>query len=111
MKKMIRALFWGLVFVLLLGGIDQFFCRTSFEAPLLGNVRTFYLDFRQRLLGLVGSPEPKTVEQSIEQSATPAAATASPRYVYADASGNLQFADSLEEVPQQYRSEAEALEE
>lgn len=112
MKKMIRALFWGLIFVLILGGIDQLLVQTPFKGPLIGSVRTFYLDFRTRLLGLAGQPEPETVEQSIEQATVPAATQpAAQRYVYADDSGNLQFADSLEDVPKAYRSEAEPLEE
>ena len=113
MKKMIRALFWGLIFVLLLGGIDQLLVQTPFKGPLVGSVRTFYLDFRSRLLGLAGPPEPQTVEQSIEQeiASPPVAAQPAQRYVYADDSGTLQFADSLDEVPATYRAEAEPLEE
>mgnify|MGYP001292083884 CR=1 FL=1 len=112
MKKILRALFWGLVFVFLLGGIDQLLVQTPFKGPLIGSVRTFYLDFRTRLLGLAGPPEPESVEQSIEQ-ATAAEVTApqAQRYVYADASGTLQFADSLDEVPEKFRSEAQPLEE
>ena len=110
MKKMVRALFWGVVFVLILGGIDQLLVQTPFEGPLLGNVRSFYLDFRQRLIGLTGEDAPASVEQSIEQATTPSpTAPAAQRYVYADENGNLQFADTLEDVPKPYRSEAEPL--
>jgi len=112
MKKIVRALFWGLIFVLILGGIDQLMVQTPFKGPLIGSVRTFYLDFRTRLLGLTGPPEPVTVEQSIEQATTPAATKQSAqRYVYADKDGVLQFADSLDDVPEAYRKEAEPLEE
>lgn len=112
MKKIIRALFWGLVFVVILGGIDQLLVQTPFEGPVIGSVRTFYLDFRSRLIGLTGSSAPQSVEQSIEQAATqPATQPAHQRYVYADADGNLQFADSLAEVPETYRREAQPLEE
>ncbi|PLY02666.1 MAG: hypothetical protein C0624_07970 [Desulfuromonas sp.] len=112
MKKMIRALFWGLVFILILGGIDQLLVQTPFEGPLIGSVRTFYLDFRSRLLGLAPPAEPQSVEQSIEQAVTAPATVQPPqRYVYADASGTLQFADSLDEVPKEFRSDAQPLEE
>jgi len=111
MKKMVRALFWGLVFILLLGGIDQLLVQTPFKGPLIGTVRSFYLDFRGRLLGLAGPVEPQTVEQSIEQATAVDAAPSTQRYVYADASGTLQFADSLDEVPKAFRNEAQPLEE
>ncbi len=110
MKKILRALFWGMIFILLLGGIDQLLVQTPFKGPLIGSVRTFYLDFRTRLLGLAGQDEPHSVEQSIEQASTPTS-TVQQRYVYADADGVLQFADSLDEVPEAYRNEAEPLEE
>jgi len=112
MKKIIRALFWGLVFVVILGGIDQLLVQTPFEGPLLGSVRTFYLDFRKRLIDLTGPSDPRSVEQSIEESVSePAKPAAAQRYVYADSEGNLQFADSLNEVPEAFRAEAQPLEE
>jgi len=111
MKKLLRALFWGLVFVLLLGGIDQLLVQTPFEGPLLGSVRTFYLDFRQRLLGLTDSEDaPQSVEATIQQATSPPPQS-SQRYVYADADGVLQFADSLDEVPAPFRKDAQPLEE
>jgi len=111
MKKLIRALFWGLVFVLLLGGIDQLLVQTPFKGPLIGSVRTFYLDFRQRLLGLAGpATAPPSVETTIERATAPPA-TPSQRYVYADKDGVLQFADSLDEVPAPFRKDAQPLEE
>lgn len=111
MKKLLRALFWGLVFVLLLGGIDQLLVQTPFEGPLLGSVRTFYLDFRQRLLGLAGPADaPPSVEATIEQAST-SPAVPPQRYVYADAEGALQFADSLAEVPEPFRKDAQPLSE
>lgn len=41
--------------------------------------------------------------------AVPKANGAQPRYVYADSQGQLHFADSLDEVPQEYRNKAKLL--
>jgi hypothetical protein len=51
----------------------------------------------------VGKPPMKTATKA------PAPAPAPVRYVYADEQGNLQFADSLDEVPAKQRREAKRL--
>ncbi len=115
MKKVLGFLFWGAVFVLTLLGIDQFLLRTPLTTPGLQQVRVFYLDFRQRLLqlpqnapGKEASPKPSRAYpvQPRQKEPQPSAPVT---YVYADESGNLQFVESLAEIPQRFRSAAKAL--
>ena len=61
-------------------------------------------------------PVPASVEAVIEQSKAVSpktivmpAAKSVPRYVYADAQGELHFAETLAEVPEPYRGKAKAL--
>ena len=53
----------------------------------------------------------ETVEViTIRQDAgVPARQAPSPRYLYADENGQLQFADSMENIPPQFRKEAQRL--
>lgn len=137
MKKFSRFLLWVLVFLLLLVGLDQMFVHAPLEVPVAKQLQVFYRDFRSRLFGLVtGEKKPKSIEQAIDQAtrqpdrqslpegrpADPAPALPpvpipdSPpppgiRYVYADEGGVLHFADSLAEVPEQFRKAAQPLQE
>ena len=113
MKRLVKFLFWGTVFVALLLVIDQFFVRVPVDIPGVTEVRHFYLDFRHRLFGTVAEHGPDAIGSAIEQaeSPPPPARAVTPRWVYADEAGNLQFADHLEEVPARYRAEAQPLDE
>lgn len=129
MKSFGRFLLWTLVFALLLLGIDQLLLHVRFNLPVYRETRHFYLDLRARLLG-TAPREPRSVEDAIEpfarrpeqERAQPQPPTApapgppsdspsrspdgEPQYLYVDREGNLNFADSLAEVPAPYRDEA-----
>lgn len=127
MRRLVKLLFWILVFALLLTGMDQLLTRVPPVHPVHAAFSDFYRDFRARLSAVIVIPEkgaPQTVEAVIDKeqrgdrgASAPAAATRPPvrqgigRYVYADAQGVLQFADSLQDVPAEYRAGAEPLEE
>ncbi len=93
MKGLGKVLLWMAVVAALLIAADQAMVRLP-GPP--GEARQGYLDLRSDLLG--GAVD------------APQAASPSPRYVYVDADGDLHFADSLQEVPSVYRSEAQRLE-
>ena len=116
MVKLLKLFVWILLAVALLVGFDQLLVRVPLDLPGVVQAQTFYVDFRGRLLGLFGvdkvaSVPKKSIEQVIEttrdvsakQNQTPQ------RYLYVDDAGALQFADSLESVPQKYRSSAQPL--
>jgi len=131
MRRLLKPLFWGLVFIVILVGVDQVLTRVPPVHPAHAALSHFYQDFRSRLFSVVvvlPRDTPQTVESVIEKErksdqqsasgqpapkpvvAKSAAEQAKPaRYVYADEQGVLQFADSLDQVPQQYRSVAEPL--
>jgi hypothetical protein len=120
MFRLAKIFLWTLVFVALLLAIDQFFLRVPATVPAHVAVRQFYIDLRGRMGLLLGGERRATVESVIEQiDGRPAAREArpaplvpaepSPRYLYVDAEGQLQFADSLEEVPSRFRREARPL--
>ncbi|AMV70780.1 hypothetical protein JCM30471_25870 [Desulfuromonas carbonis] len=133
MSKSLKFLLWALVFFGLLLATDQLLLRVPMEQPALASVRSFYLDFRGRLLRLAGHAPPATIDQLIDQAvqhpapvtpparpattSQPAApaqgkpeAAATPRYLWVDAAGDLQFADRREDIPERYRGEARPLE-
>ena len=114
MLKLLKYFLWVVVILALVVGFDQLMVKLPLHAPGLKQTQLFYLDFRARLGGLVkkdSSPQPDAIEAMIEKTAkTPAKLTNKPsRYLYVDASGTLQFADSLQQVPSRYRQEAQPL--
>lgn len=114
MKRFAAALLWTSLFLVLLAGADQFFVRVPTTAPVLAEVRAFYLDFRGRLFSLVGREPAATLEFVIEKSAAQPPARSdreeeTPSYLYVDSRGELQFADTLEDIPPKYRQEAQPL--
>ena len=113
MLKMIKRLCWILLVCALLIGGDQLLVRVPLETPGVTQLQDFYIDFRSRLLALAGfeTSQPDSIEQLLPTGEPPAGSsegTAS-RYLYVDESGALQFADSLQEVPARYRSQAQPL--
>lgn len=137
MKRLVSFLFWTFLFLVVCLGLDQLLVRVEMPLPVLSEVRTFYVDFRTRLLQLghrlpaKGAPagkkaavppapkaapgvQPKRAEpvppSPPERKAAPAAAESAPRYLYVDGQGELRFADRLEEVPAAYRKDAQPLE-
>jgi hypothetical protein len=126
MKKLKKIFLWSLVFLLLLTGFDQLLLRAPMDAPGLREIQTFYQDFRGRLFSLVTGSSAPTIDKIIEQADLPVTAPAkapaaavvaptaksegaSPRYLYVDKDGALQFAESLDEVPTKFRASAQQL--
>jgi len=122
MRRLAVFLFWAVVFLAIAAGLDQLLVRVEMPLPVLAEVRTFYVDFRGRLLSLQEAAppaRPAPVTQARTPEAPPAkkkggpahsAAPPSPSYLYVDKGGELRFADRLEEVPAAYRKEAQRLE-
>ncbi|TYO96812.1 hypothetical protein EDC39_112100 [Geothermobacter ehrlichii] len=116
MKRVRRFLLWSLVFLALLAGFDQLVLRMPAAGGPLQVVQSFYRDFRARLFALVSSGAPKSIDQVIDRAADTAEqapaglARKGPRYLYVDDRGTLQFADSLDDIPQSFRSSAQKLE-
>lgn len=134
MHRLIKPIFWTLLFLAMLLAIDQFLTLVPPVHPAHEAVSRFYTDFRGRLLDLTFGEKqsgPESVEAVIEtkQSAEgkntskdPGAADKKParssngplpgqaqRYIYSDGKGELNFADSLEEVPEEYREQAQPM--
>jgi hypothetical protein len=132
MRRLIKPIFWTLLFLVMLLVIDQFFVQVPPVHPAHEAVSNFYKDFRGRLIDLTfgdKKAEPESVEAVIEKQqaaekkapttvttdkkpATPAksnSAAKSQRYIYSDGKGELHFADSLEEVPDKYRGQAQPM--
>ena len=129
--KPLKWLFWTFLFLVMLVAVDQFFLQVPPLHPAHAAVSRFYQDFRGRLLFMLGgedavrqptatrqpedagstTPSPDSIEAVIDQQpATPAPEEENaPRYLYSDAEGQLQFADSLEEIPPRYRRDAQQL--
>jgi len=113
MLKLLRLFLWLVLVLVVVGGLDQFLVRVPLDKPVLSPVQTFYVDFRSRLLGLIGvkpGPAPTSIEKVIEEtSSAPQQSKKLQRYLYVDAAGELQFADSLAHVPVKYRKAAQPL--
>lgn len=121
MLKITRWFIWGLFSLLLLTAIDQILLRVDVPVPGYTEVHAFYIDFRSRLLRLTGLTEEDTIAEVINanKNSSPAAKTtmkstkpaaAKPtRYLYVDKDGALQFVDQLDQVPLQYRRDAQPL--
>ncbi len=114
MLKLLKYFLWLVVLTSLILGFDQVMLRVPLDAPGLKQTQRFYVEFRTRLGSLVKServPEPISIDAVIEKTADVPMASAkkSNRYLYVDRSGTLQFADKLEDVPSQYRQEAQPL--
>jgi len=121
MKHVISTLLCVTLFAACLAGIDHLFVNVSADIPGYRQARVFYLDFRSRLLAAKGGERKASIEKVVAaEEEVPSKGELpkrvdmkekpySPGYVYADGDGNLQFADTLEEVPRKYRKVAQAL--
>ncbi len=56
MKRLFSFLFWSFLFLVVCLGLDQLLVRSEMQLPVLAEVRTFYVDFRTRLLHLAQRP-------------------------------------------------------
>lgn len=113
MKKALSFLIWTLVFLVLLVFIDQALTRVPAKAPLFSSLQDFYQDFRNRLLGHAPAKATKPVPPAPRPAKTPppppVVSTDHPQFIYVDREGQLQFADSLEEIPTEFRGQAQKL--
>ncbi|MDX2493585.1 MAG: hypothetical protein QNK27_01335 [Desulfuromusa sp.] len=114
MLKLLKYLLWIIVILALTLGFDQLMVKLPLHSPGLKQTQQFYVDFRTRLIELFrddSDSQPDSIEAVIEKTATAPTQSAkkSSRYLYVDASGTLQFADSLQQVPSQYRQDAQLL--
>jgi len=134
MHRLIKPIFWGFLFLIMMLVIDQFLVQVPPVHPAHAAVTNFYRDFRGRLIDLAFSERkaaPKSIEAIIEKQqkspkpapkqstktaqkktkpASKSQVEKSQRYLYSDGKGQLHFADSLSEVPDEYRGLAQPLE-
>ena len=134
MHRLIKPIFWGFLFLIMMLVIDQFLVQVPPVHPAHAAVTNFYRDFRGRLIDLAFNDRkaaPKSIEAVIEKqqkspkpalkqttkkvqepvnSAGKSQAEKSQRYLYSDGKGQLHFADSLSEVPDEYRGLAQPME-
>jgi len=83
------------------------------QAPGTFSLQEFYQDFRNRLLGHAPAKATKPVPPAPGPAKTlpppPVVSTDHPQFIYVDREGQLQFADSLEEIPTEFRGQAQKL--
>jgi hypothetical protein len=131
MYRLIKPIFWTFLFLVMMLVIDQILVQVPPIHPAHAAVSNFYQDFRSRLTDLAfgekkATPKsieaviakqqketaPKKTAQTKEQQAE---ATVAPqtqkaqRYIYSDGKGELHFADTLDDVPDEYRGLAQPM--
>ncbi len=131
MHRLIKPIFWTFLFLVMMLVIDQVLVQVPPIHPAHAAVSNFYQDFRSRLADLAFGEKkaaPKSIEAVIEKKQKETApkktestkkqqtkATAAPqaqkgqRYIYSDGKGELHFADSLDDVPDEYRGLAQPM--
>lgn len=123
MFRIFRYFLWTIVILAMVLSFDQLMLSLPMKMAGLKETQRFYVDFRQRLFNLFehsssekpparpGAPAASgdSIARVITKGATPKTAEKSSRYLYVDNNGNLQFADSLEQVPSRYRDSAQRL--
>ncbi len=117
MHRLFKPIFWTFLFLVMMLAIDQLLVQVPPMHPAHAAVANFYQDFRSRLIDLAFSEKktaPKTVEAVIaERQKKPTTVKTAPkatqRYLYSDDQGVLQFVDSLEEIPEKYRTLAQPM--
>jgi hypothetical protein len=77
MKRLVSFLFWSFLFLVVCVGLDQLLVRVAMPVPVLAEVRTFYVDFRTRLLQL-GHRLPVKRESTERKTPAPAPPKAGP---------------------------------
>jgi len=117
MLKLVKYLLWLVILAVLAVGFDQFMVRVPVNTPGLKQTQQFYVDFRTRLIGLLAEQSTPAqpvdvIEAVITKKTAPvvkATKKAGQRYLYVDDGGILQFADSLQQVPEKHRQDAQPL--
>lgn len=134
MHRLIKPIFWGFLFLIMMLVIDQFLVQVPPVHPAHAAVTNFYRDFRGRLIDLAFNdrkaaprsieaviekqqkspkPAPKQATKKVQEQSNPDGkrrAEKPQRYLYSDGKGQLHFADSLSEVPEEYRGLAQPME-
>lgn len=130
---MIKPIFWTFLFLIMMLAIDQFFVQVPPVHPAHAAVSNFYQDLRGRLIELTlgdTKKQPRSIEAVIDklqknkkteqpeatkpkkkkaETTTEKPASKTQRYIYSDGKGELHFADSLDEVPDKYRAQAQSM--
>ena len=131
MHRLIKPIFWTFLFLVMMIVIDQVLVQVPPIHLAHTAVRNFYQDFRSRLTDFTFGEKkatPKSIEAVIAKQqketapkdmalllpnhsflAAQASAQKAPRYIYADGKGELHFADSLDDVPDEYRRLAQPM--
>jgi len=117
MLKIVKYGLWLVVLVVLSIGFDQLMVRVQLETPGVKQAQRFYVDFRSRLIHAFSHSDKRenpvdAIEAVIEKKIKPAikkTKKVAQRYLYVDRQGILQFADSLKQVPEEYRHAAQPL--
>ncbi len=133
MHRLIKPIFWTFLFLIMMLAIDQFLVQVPPVHPAHAAVSNFYRDFRNRAIDLAFSEQkatPKSIEAVIEKQQKnqktiakkvkksdqkrPLPASKSQekkpqRYLYSDSKGELHFTDSLDEVPDEFRGQAQPM--
>ena len=113
MLKLLKYFLWLVVIVALALGFDQLMLKLPFHSPGLKQTQQFYVDFRTRLVGLMQADtlSSSSIESVIGETTAVSVPTGGKinRYLYVDGNGTLQFADSLQQVPAEYRQDAQRL--
>lgn len=132
MKRLIKSIIWIFLFLVMMLAIDQFLVQVPPVNPAHAAISNFYREFRSRMIDLVfgqGKTTPTSIEAVIDgrgkkhkaaalattpgkesgQPATKSQPKTGRRYIYSDANGELQFADSLEDVPKAFRAQAQPI--
>jgi len=138
MLRIIKPLFWTALFLIMLLAVDQLLVQVPPVHPAHAAISNFYQDFRARLIDLTfgdKDADKPSIEAVIEQQQAkkpPAKAATKPaaekpavvdkplaadkpeaqklqRYLYADGKGELHFADSLDDIPDEFRGQAQPM--
>lgn len=133
MHKLLKPIFWTFLFLVMMLAIDQLLVQLPPVHPAQEAVSRFYRDLRGRLIDLAFAEKkaaPQSVEAVIEKEqkreqksaptksslkqkpatqAVQAPSREGRRYLYADGQGELHFVDSLDDVPEQYRGQAQPM--
>ena len=133
MHRLIKPIFWTFLFLIMMLIIDQFLVQVPPVHPAHAAISNFYRDFRGRLIDLALNEQkaaPQSIEaviekqqknekaatkksnQSVPKQALPASnpqGEKTQRYLYSDGKGELHFTDSLDEVPDEYRGQAQPM--
>lgn len=114
MIRIVRWLIWLMVSLIVVSLLDQTLTRVPMKVPVVEQFQEFYVDFRGRLFGIVSKEGKRpSIEQVIKKSEENVQAkekATAPLYLYADESGELHFADRLEDIPSAYRKDAQPME-